>query len=229
MARPLDIVVPVLNEVAYVADFCDRIEALGLGSALIFVDNGSTDGTLERLEQRGVRLIRHATNLGYGASIRDGIAASEGERIVIIDADLEYPPEAIPSLLEALERSPAVYASRFLTGTLPMPRLRVVGNRLVTQLYNLLFRQELTDLYTGMKALRRSAFPLATLERTGFEHVVELAALIARTGCRIIDVPVAYTPRSRGASKMRHVPEMVKFLYLVVLYWSRQTPIPLRS
>lgn len=220
MSRPLDIVVPVLNEAAVVDAFCDRVEALGLGAALLFVDNGSTDGTLERLERRGVRLIRHATNLGYGASIRDGIAGSDAERIVIIDADLEYPPESIPQLLEALEHSPAVYGSRFLDRGAPaMPWLRRIGNRCVTGLYNLLFRQRATDLYTGMKALRRGAFSLASLERTGFEHVVELAVLIAHSGSRIRDVPIAYAPRERGASKMRHLPETLKFLYLVLRYW----------
>src|SRR5438093_9856478 len=96
VTRALDIVVPIRNEVDSIDEFHARVERLGLADALIFVDNASTDGTLERLAVcPRVRVIRHATDEGWGASMRDGIAASDGELIVIIDADLEYPPEAI--------------------------------------------------------------------------------------------------------------------------------------
>src|SRR5262249_1612571 len=99
--RPPDIVVPVLNEEAGIDEFHDRVARLGYADALLFVDNASTDGTVSRIERRGSRLIRHARNEGYGASIRDGIAASDGELVVIADADLEYPPEAIPVIVHA--------------------------------------------------------------------------------------------------------------------------------
>jgi glycosyltransferase involved in cell wall biosynthesis len=221
--RPLDIVVPVLDEEASIGEFVERVRALGLADALVFVDNASTDGTiafLERLPE--VRLVRHATNEGYGASIRDGIASSNGERIVIIDADLEYPPEAIPAIVAALDEHAAVYGSRFLDGPPPeMPLLRRIGNRVVTGFFNVLFAQRTTDLYTGMKGLRRHAIDLDDLERTGFEHVVELAARIAASGARIHDVAVRYTPRTRGVSKMRHVPETLKCVALTLVYRMR--------
>jgi glycosyltransferase involved in cell wall biosynthesis len=221
MSRPLDIIVPVLNEESYIDEFHARIDRLGYADALIFVDNASTDGTAGRIERLpGARLIRHATNQGYGASIRDGIASSDGERIIVIDADLEYPPEAIPAILGALHDHPAVYASRFLSSdSLPMPFLRRAGNRVVTALFNRLFDQNTTDLYTGMKGLRRAAFELARLQRNGFEHVIELSVRIARSGEKIHDVPVQYAPRSRGVSKMRHVPEAFKFVTYTLAYW----------
>lgn len=224
MGRALDIVVPVLNEEASIGEFYERVKSLGLADALIFVDNASSDGTVALIERLpGVRLVRHATNEGYGASIRDGIASSDGERIVIIDADLEYPPEAIPAIVAALGDHAAVYGSRFLAGSPPeMPLARRVGNRLVTALFNVLFAQRTTDLYTGTKGLRRGAFPLGRLARPGFEHVVELGALIAAKGERIHDVPVRYVPRSRGVSKMRHLPETLKCVALTIAYWARQ-------
>ena len=219
--RSLDIVVPVLNEEASIEEFYERVRRLGLADALLFVDNASSDGTVALIERwPEVRLVRHATNLGYGASIRDGIASSDGERIVIIDADLEYPPEAIPSIVAALDDRAAVYGSRFLAGAPPeMPLVRRIGNRLVSGLFNVLFAQCTTDLYTGAKGLRRDAFAFERLERSGFEHVVELSALIAASGERIHDVPVRYVPRSRGVSKMRHVPETLKCIGLTIAYW----------
>jgi hypothetical protein len=85
-------------------------------------------------------------------------------------------------------------------------------------LYNLLYGQRVTDLYTGMKGFRRDAFPTRALTRDGFEHGAELAALIAFCGHRIHEIPVQYHPRRQGASKMRHIPEALKLGFYVVAY-----------
>ncbi len=216
----VEVVVPVLDERDSVAEFHARVERAGYASGLIFVDNASTDGTPEFLERLpGTKVIHHAANLGYGASIRDGLAATSAAKVVIIDADLEYPPEAIPGLVAALDDHAAVYGSRFLSASPPrMPRVRRFGNGLVSTAFNYLFHQDTTDLYTGVKALRREAIDSLRLTRNGFEHVVEMGIQLARAGFRIRDVPVDYFPRSRGISKMRHVPELMKCLGLIVRY-----------
>jgi glycosyltransferase involved in cell wall biosynthesis len=219
----VDIVVPVHNEEASVDAFYRRMDALGLSRALIFVDNASTDATVARIEAfPDVRLIRHERDEGYGASVRDGSLASDAEYVVIIDADLEYPPERIPDLLDALRQHPVVYCSRFRGGRAPaMPLFRRIGNAVVSRLYNLLFRQSTTDLYTGMKGFRRTALPMHQLRKGGFEHGAEIAALIALCGHRIWDLPVEYRPREHGVSKMRHLPESLKLVGYVVAYWFR--------
>ena len=199
-----------------------RMAPAGLRGALLFVDNASTDGTVARILGHGARLVRHTHNEGYGASIRDGIAATSGELIIVIDADLEYPPEAIPAIVDALATHPVVYASRFLGTTAPdMPAIRRLGRPGGDGPLRPALLQHTTDLQTGMKGLRRSALPLATLRRPGFEHTVELGAMIALAGHRIHDVPVEYAPRQLGRSKMRHVPEVAKLLSLLVGYWAR--------
>lgn len=219
----VDIVVPVRNEEASVDAFYERLRALGLSQNLIFVDNASTDATVERIQAYpDVRLIRHAADEGYGASVRDGSVAADKDVVVIIDADLEYPPERIPALLEALREHPVVYCSRFRgPQPPPMPLFRRIGNALASRLYNVLFRQSTTDLYTGMKGFRRSALPMHELQKGGFEHGAEIAAMIALRGHRIWDLPVEYTPRQQGASKMRHLPESLKLVGYVVAYWFR--------
>lgn len=221
MPPSLDIIVPVYNEEDSIDEFVARMRRLGYADALFFVDNASTDGTVARVRHHGARLLRHTRNEGYGASIRDGIAATGGELIVVIDADLEYPPEAIPAIVDALATHPVVYASRFLGTPPPMPTVRRLGNQAATLLYDLLFSQGTTDLQTGMKGLRRGALPLAALRRPGFEHTIELGAMITLAGHRIHDVPVEYRPRQHGRSKMRHVPEVAKLLSLLVRYWMR--------
>ena len=222
MQRSVSIVVPVYNEEASIDAFFDRVDRLGFGDALLFVDNASTDDTLARIEAlpKG-RVIHHSTNEGYGSSIRDGFAATDAEYLIVMDADLEWPPEAIPELLQALEQHPVVYCSRFMGATPDMSLIRRAGNRLVSGLYNLLFGQHTTDLCTGGKGLRRSAFPLHELRLDGFESVIEMAAMCSISGARIHDLPVEYTPRARGRSKMRHVPEAARFVRRIVGFWVR--------
>ncbi|MBE0429826.1 MAG: glycosyltransferase family 2 protein [Thermoleophilia bacterium] len=214
----VDIVVPVLNEIETLPGFLERIDALKLSPNLIVVDNGSTDGTLEFLASWGeITVIAHGENLGYGQSLIDGLMASTADGVIIIDADCEYPPEAIPAILDALADHDLVYASRFLDGAgIDMSRSRVWGNRFLTFLFNLLYHQRLTDLYTGMKGMRRQVLDTLTFERSGFEHVVELAAKASRHGFRIIEIPVEYAPRQSGRSKMRHVPEFFKAVYCLM-------------
>jgi hypothetical protein len=132
---------------------------------------------------------------------------------------MEFPPESIPAILQALREHPVVYTSRFLSPQiLSMTPLRRAGNRLISGIFNWLFGQRTTDLCTGMKGLRRSGLNLASLRCDGFEHNVELSVLAARTGTQIYDVAIDYVARSRGSSKMRHVPEAIKFVALTIAY-----------
>jgi glycosyltransferase involved in cell wall biosynthesis len=220
LKAPIDVVVPVLNEKEVLPGFLDRLASLSLPLNLFFVDNGSRDGTLEFLAARPeITVIAHGENLGYGRSLVDGLVATRADRVIILDADGEYPPEAIPLLLKGLEQDPVVHASRFLNGgKIDMSRTRIWGNRWLTGLFNLLYGQRLTDLYTGMKGLRRQAFQGLTFSRSGFEHVVELAAKMARRKIRIGEVPVEYKPRRTGRSKMRHIPELLKAVYWLLVF-----------
>jgi glycosyltransferase involved in cell wall biosynthesis len=224
----VDIVVPVHNEETYIDEFIARVDVLGLREALIFVDNASTDGTVACIQRHaGVRLVRHDRNTGYGASIRDGIGGSRAAVIVIIDADLEYPPEAIPELLAAIRHHPVIYASRFMGHQPPdMPWIRKFGNSVISGLFNVLFHQTTTDLYTGMKALRREVVQSLVLTRDGFEHVAEMGVQLAQTGHHIREISVRYAPRTRGASKMRHMRETSKYIWFIGAAWLRFRACP---
>ena len=215
-----DVVIPVYNEEETVPELLERLRAACPGATLIFVDNASTDGTPALLEaQPDVRLVRHARNEGYGRSLVDGIRAGHGAYVVMIDADLEYRPEDVPAVAEALERFDAVYGSRFLgrgLGDPDMPWRRSRGNWTVTRLFNLLYGQRLTDVYTGIRGYRRAVLDPDAYTRPGFDFILELSALVALRGARFGEVPVEYHLRSAGASKMRHLREFVKFLYWVV-------------
>lgn len=217
----VDVIVPVYNEEDILVEFHRRITALGLPLNILYIDNCSTDRSAEIIATfLGVRLIKHDRNEGYGGSILDGIANSTNEKIVIIDADCEYPPEALPELFARLERADVVYTSRFLEGRNRfMPFTKQLGNKVITNCYNRLFGQNLTDLYTGCKGLRRSALGGITLHRKGFEHVLELGVKLAKKKITIEEIAIDFSPRNTGEAKMKHFSETLKYLYLIVFYF----------
>ncbi|MCF8056682.1 MAG: glycosyltransferase family 2 protein [Desulfocapsa sp.] len=216
----IDVVIPVLNEEASLPDFCCRLLALPLHLRPIFVDNGSTDNSCRIIKDfPGTVLIQHADNEGYGASLRDGIRSSVTEKIIIIDADGEYPPESIPEMVSALDNHEVVYGSRFAGKQMvDIPWNRALGNKTVTALFDLIFSQEITDLYTGFKGFKRQTVYDLPMHYNGFEHVLEIAARLARNKIRIHEIPVQYRLRNVGKSKMSHFQEVVKLLYLMVFF-----------
>ena len=100
-----------------------------------------------------------------------------------------------------------------------MPWLKVKGNQVITRMFNLLFGQQLTDLYTGAKAFRREVIADVPMEQDGFEHVLEVAARLARAGRRFEEVHVTFAPRRTGVSKMSHLNETMKYLLYLCRYW----------
>ncbi len=216
----VDIIIPVLNEEASLPLFCDRLFSLPIPLRPIFVDNASSDNSCRIIEAiPGSVLIQHDSNEGYGASLRDGIKASLADKIIIIDADGEYPPESIPDMVTALESHEVVYGSRFLApAASEISWYRAGGNKLVTTLFNLMFKQKLSDLYTGCKGFRRRTIQSMPMEYSGFEHVLEIAARLARNNVKIHEIPICYQARERGKSKMVHTKETFKFLYLLVFF-----------
>lgn len=221
----IDIVIPILNEEKRVDELVSRLKNICPGARLIFVDNASVDNTVQKLQEYDVHIIRHSKNEGYGKSLYDGIQEGSNNIIVTIDADLEYPPEDIPKLLEKLEQYPIVYGSRFLEySPETMGIARGAGNKLLTKFFNLLYGVKLTDLYTGIKAFRRSAFDGVGFRLSGFPFVIEFAAYATRMGATIGEVQVDYRARSFGKSKMKHVQETFKAIFwLIVMLF---LPIP---
>lgn len=218
--KRIDVIIPVFNEEDMVDIFHQRIRSVPLEMNLIFVDNASTDSTVKKIQAfNDVTLIRHDVNEGYGGSIIDGINGSSGDIIVIIDADCEFPPESIPEMIEGLKTGDVVYASRFLNvKDIHMPRFRVIGNKIISSLFNLLFHQRTTDLYTGMKAFKRSALDGITLQKKGFDHVLEMGVRLSQKGIHIKEIPVNYTPRWAGQSKMKHVKETLTYFLRLLQY-----------
>jgi dolichol-phosphate mannosyltransferase len=205
----VSVIVPVYNEVAHVDELLQAIHASPVKKEIIIVDDGSTDGTREKLRAMplggDVTIVFHEKNCGKGAAIRTALAYARGEYILIQDSDLEYDPQDYPALLRPLEQRKAnvVYGVR---PDRPERGLRFfLGAKLLTHLANWLYGAGIHDEATCYKVFRRSLIEQVDLQCRRFEFCPEVTAKLCRMGEKIAEVPIAYAPRTAGeGKKIRH-------------------------
>lgn len=205
----VSVIVPVYNEAAHIDELLQAIHASPVKKEIIIVDDGSTDGTREKLQALSpmddVTIVFHENNCGKGAAIRTALAYARGEYILIQDSDLEYDPQDYPALLRPLEARQAsvVYGAR---PDRPERGLRFfLGAKLLTHLTNLLYGAGIHDEATCYKVFRRSLLAQVQLECHRFEFCPEVTAKLCRMGEKIAEVPISYHPRSAGeGKKIRH-------------------------
>src|SRR5580692_10193607 len=205
----VSVIVPVYNEAAHVDELLRAIHASPVKKEIIIVDDGSTDGTREKLQAMpladDVTVVFHETNCGKGAAIRTALEYARGEYVLIQDSDLEYDPQDYSALLRPLEqrRANVVYGVR---PDRPERGLRFfLGAKLLTHLANLLYGAGIHDEATCYKVFRRSLLERVQLQCHRFEFCPEVTAKVSRMGEKIAEVPIAYAPRSAGeGKKIRH-------------------------
>jgi dolichol-phosphate mannosyltransferase len=196
----VSVIVPVYNEAAHIDEILQAVHASPVKKEIIIVDDGSTDGTREKLQALppldDVTIVFHEENYGKGAAIRTALAYVRGEYVLIQDSDLEYDPQDYPALLLPLEEGKAnvVYGMR---PDRPERGLRFfLGAKLLTHLTNLLYGAGIHDEATCYKVVRRSLLTQIQLECRRFEFCPEVTAKLSRMGEKIAEVPIHYNPRS---------------------------------
>jgi glycosyltransferase involved in cell wall biosynthesis len=201
--------VPAYNEAATIGALLDAVWALDLEKQIVVVDDGSTDGTGELVEQwragrDGVVLLRQE-NRGKGAAVRAAIPHADGDISVIQDADLEYDPADVPALIEPIERGIAdvVYGSRLSGGRPQRAYLfwHLVGNRFLSLLTNVLFNTTLSDMETGYKAFRTEVLRSLDLRQDDFGIEPEITAKVCKRKLRVYELPIAYYGRTYAEGK----------------------------
>jgi len=210
----VSVIVPVYNEIAHVDKLLQAIHASPVKKEIIIVDDGSTDGTREKLQamasadnsnadnnNNDVTIVFHEKNCGKGAAIRTALQYARGEYILIQDSDLEYDPQDYPALLRPLEQ----HEANVVYGVRPDRHERglgfFLGAKLLTHLTNLLYGAGIHDEATCYKAFRRSLISQIDLQCRRFEFCPEVTAKLCRMGEKIAEVPIAYAPRSAGEGK----------------------------
>ena len=203
----VSILIPVYNEAQFIEAVLRKVAADPIEKEIIVIDDGSTDGTAQRLrelqQELPIDVITHPRNQGKGQAIRSGLQRCRGVFVMIQDADLEYDPEDYPRLLKPLleRRATIVYGSRFIGAHRASYFWHRLGNWVLTTMTNILFNASLTDVETGYKAFRREVAESLSLQAKGFEFEVEFTCKVLKRSHMIFEVPISYYGRSYAEGK----------------------------
>jgi glycosyltransferase involved in cell wall biosynthesis len=206
----ISFVIPAYNEAATIRELLERVAALDSDKQIVVVDDGSSDGTGELAEafaagRDDVVVTRHTKNRGKGAAVRTGIPLTNGEIVVIQDADLEYDPAEVPALVEPILRGAAdvVYGSRLSGGRPQRAYLfwHMVGNRFLSGLTGVLYNTTLSDMETGYKVFRADVLRQLDLREEGFGIEPEITAKVCKRHLRVYELPISYYGRTYAEGK----------------------------
>ncbi len=228
----LSIIIPCYNESSTIEELITRVldaDTLGLAREVILVDDGSTDGSREFIEELATRhpeikVHLHENNMGKGAALRNGIALADGDIVLIQDADLEYDPSDYPRLLTPIVegRADVVYGSRFKSGEAGRVLFywHSIGNRVLTTLSNMFTNVSMTDMETGFKAFRSEIINAITLRENRFGIEPEITAKICRRKemPRIYEVGISYSGRTYMEGKKITWKDGVWAIYCIIRY-----------
>jgi polyisoprenyl-phosphate glycosyltransferase len=216
----VSIVLPVFNEEGHLGDEIDRIrktmDESRYSYEILVVDDGSTDGSGERLRQiDGIRLLQFATNRGSGSARKYGTQAARGQIVVWTDVDMTYPNDTIPELVDQMEGFDQVVGARTSEeGTIKL--VRKPAKWVIRRLASYLTGVRIPDLNSGFRAFRRDvALPFLHLLPRGFSCVTTLTMAFLSNGYAVKYVPIEYAARA-GESKFHWWKDTKRYLIQVV-------------
>ena len=223
MAAGVTVLVPSFNEedgIARVVEGVRRALLEGTGRRaedveVLVVDDGSTDATVSRAIGAGATVVRHPTNLGYGAAIKTGLRKARHETILLIDGDGTYPTEAAETLLRALDRCDMAVGAR--TGAkVSIPMERRPAKWLLNRFAEYLAERRIPDLNSGMRAFRRrDALRFLGLYPSGFSFSTTITLAYLSSDLLVEYVPINYHVRV-GRSKLRPLRDTGRLFLTVV-------------
>lgn len=187
---------PVYNEENYVDSVL--AEVTKYADNVLVIDDGSHDGTAQRLEAWSdrVSVVRHPQNRGYGAALKTAFrfAIDQGyDYLITLDCDGQHQPKRLPRFVSACKNADIVSGSRYLkqyAGDSAPPSQRLFINRQITRRLNEQLRLNLTDAFCGFKAYRVEALKLLDIADDGYAMPLELWVQAAMRGLRVIEIPV---------------------------------------
>ena len=191
----------------------ERVVEIGtqeLPIEIIIVDDHSTDQSYHLAKELAERydcitVLKHTKNRGKGAALRTGFSNAKGDFVAVQDADLEYDPQDLKSLIRPLleDKADVVFGSRFLSSGehRVLYFWHYVGNRMLTTLSNMMNNINLSDMETCYKAFRTEVLKCITIKSNRFGFEPEVTAKVARMKCRIYEVPISYSGRTYDEGK----------------------------
>lgn len=237
----LSVIIPVYNEAATILEVLNSVIREPTPKEILIVDDGSTDGTPQRLQQwlsgwsttpetahiRRVGVLGHLANRGKGAAIRTGLESATAEFVIVQDADLEVSPSEYPWLLQPLLAGDADFVIGYRTQASSSQRLaHCTGIQLLNTLVRVLYGVSVRDEACCFKVLRAHDLRRMKLQCDRFEFCPEVVAKAARLGLRFAEVPITYTPRDASGGKKLRLRDGVQAMWTLWKYRNWQVLCP---
>ncbi len=223
------VIIPAYNEASHIGGVIDSTRSV-VDWDLLVVNDGSEDDTPEVVKQKGVYLINHPVNLGYGAALQTGFRFAKErnyDAVVTMDGDGQHDPMGIITLKEVAEREGAdvVIGSRFLEGPYRMPIARRIGSWLFSQIARAYTGRSFTDPTSGFQFLKRRAFSyLASSVHYPLDYPdVNIIILLHKRGFKVVEAPVRMfespdrDSMHRGLSPVVYVLRMFLAITLILI------------
>ena len=214
----ISIVIPTMDERGNIKDALERMPPMAARQEIIFVDGGSTDGTVDEIQAQmdahpdmDIRLIHQGDGIGKGDAVRKGFAAATGDMLMILDADLTVPPEDLPKFYTAMlqDEGELINGSRLVY---PMEKeamrfANILGNKFFSIVFTWILGQRITDTLCGTKVLWARDYKRIAANRDYFGDFdpfgdFDLLFGAAKLGLRIRELPIRYQARTYGETSI---------------------------
>lgn len=229
----LSVIIPAYNEERTTRRILGRVLKLPNLLEVIFVDDCSSDGTAAIAQEMAasdprIRYLRQPVNGGKTEALKTGFAASQGEIVIVQDADLEYNPDEIPSIIELIiqGRADVVFGSRFQVrkAARVLYYYHYLANKMLTFLSDVFTNLNLTDVETGYKAFRGEIIRDMVITSSGFGFEIEVTAKVSKLRCAIYEVPISYYGRTYEEGKKIGMKDGIAALWYILYYNALVSP-----
>lgn len=225
--KKVSIIIPVYNEKKLVIDVLKKVKEVRIPNAdveIIVIDDYSTDGTRDILKKQGLKyadkVLYHEVNKGKGAGLRTGFKESTGDVVIVQDADFEYDPMEIPSVVEPILKGKCnvCYGSRFLNKEYKGYKQNQLANKVLTGLSNFMTGLKVTDMETCYKAFDGELIRSIDIIENRFGFEPEITAKISKRRVKLLEVPIHYYPRTKEEGKKIKLKDGFRALYCIAKY-----------
>jgi glycosyltransferase involved in cell wall biosynthesis len=214
----LSLIIPAYNEEEGIDKVLNDLKFLGDDCEIIVVDDGSEDNTCEIIKKyENIKLLKHESNSGYGASLKTGIRNAKADVIVIMDADGTYPNERIPELVQILCEGDIDMLVGARTGdNANIPLIRKPAKWVINKIADYLSGVKIPDLNSGFRVMKKNVLgKYIRFLPDGFSFTTTITLALLTNGHSVKYVPIDYFKRS-GKSKIRPIKDTLNFIQLIV-------------